>query len=103
MSKIRTDKLENRWHVSGVILCFVLDIPYKSHSSTVIFILRKCATGFPSISVSNYFGGRLGIKMGLRERSVTMRPGLLSKVKSAVDVTKKSSKLTAVYRLVMDI
>ena len=77
---------------TGVIFVFVLAavflinliVPDKSFSASENRMLQE----FPSISVSNYFGGRLESKMESYVNDQFLMRGSFIKVKSAVDVTE---------------
>ena len=87
---------------NGVIFVFVLAavflinliVPDKSFSASENRMLQE----FPSISVSNYFGGRLESKMESYVNDQFLMRGSFIKVKSAVDVTEGKLKANGVYR-----
>lgn len=87
---------------TGVIFVFVLAavflinliVPDKSFSASENRMLQE----FPSISVSNYFGGRLESKMESYVNDQFLMRGSFIKVKSAVDVTEGKLKANGVYR-----
>lgn len=87
---------------TGVIFVFVLAAvflinliaPDKSFSASENRMLQE----FPSISVSNYFGGRLESKMESYVNDQFLMRGSFIKVKSAVDVTEGKLKANGVYR-----